>query len=69
MCKHDRLGQMTGNRNSRFDLLVNVILVDVRVGIRHQVIIRVKVAMVVLNLHSCGNSLRTEGAFISSGAS
>jgi len=69
MCKHDWVGQMTGNGNSRFDLLVNVILVDVRVGIRHQVIIRVKVAMVVLNLHSCGNSLRTEGAFISSGAS
>jgi len=68
MCKHDWLGQMASNCNGCGDLLINVILVDIRVGIRNQVIIRVKVAMIVLDLDSCSNSLRTEGAFIPSGA-
>jgi len=69
MFKNDWLGQMTGNGNCCCDLLIQVILVYVRVGIRNLVIIGVKVAMIVLDLNSCVDSLRTEGAFIPSGAS
>jgi len=69
MFKHNRLGQMTGDGNGRGDLLIKVILVYIPIRVRSGVVIRVKIAMVILDLNSCGNSLRTEGAFIPSGAS
>jgi hypothetical protein len=66
--QHDRLGQMTGNSHACFDLFIYVILVDTRIGIRNGMVIRVKVAMVILDLDRRSNSLRTEGSFIPSGA-
>jgi len=63
------LSQMTSEGSSGFDLLKQIILVNVFIGILWCVIVWIKIfinTLVLLDLNCGSNSLLTEGSFVAS---